>query len=283
LRAHISTDSSARLPSLDGARGLLALVVLLAHFAALAGYPQGLTFAKLSVLGFFLISAYALTVSWREGYAAFLAKRFVRLWPAYAVAMAVGVRLTGLALPWHDYFWIPFRPANDYFPQDPVVWSLYTEVYAGLAMPLFVFAGRRHATALAACAALGALAFWRSDFGLGLFFVLGAWAAPRWRFNFAWLNSAVPQALGRISYSLYLIHTAVLVYCRHFAPEIWLVIALPLAMGVATLFYATIEAPSVTASRWVGRMRLQSAVGSRRITNSIWPSASSRQNSISVR
>ena len=283
MRLEISHYSSGRLPSLDGARGLLALVVMAAHIVALAGFPQGLMFARLSVLGFFLISAYALTVSWRPGLGPFLAKRFVRLWPAYAAAMAVGVWLTGLPLPWHDYFWIPFRASDADFPQDPVVWSLYTEVYAGLAMPIIVFAGRRNATALLACVALAALSLWRRDFGLGLFFVLGAWAAPRWRFDFVWLNGPIPQALGRISYSLYLIHTAGIIHCRHFAPEIWLWIAPPLALLVAAGFHQAIEAPSVEASRWVGRRLSQSAVGSRRITNSIWPSASSRQNSISVR
>ena len=289
MSSAVAPPADSRLPSLDGGRGLLALVVMFAHVAALAGLPQGLILARMSVLGFFLISAYALTVSWRPGYVAFVAKRFLRLWPAYAAALAIGAALTGIPLPWHDYFWVPFRPADADFPQDPVVWSLYTEVYASLAMPVFVMAARRTDATVALSALLIALALWRRDFAFGLLFAAGAWAAMRWRFDVVWLNRRTPQALGRISYSLYLIHAPVIVTLRHFAPGFWIWIAVPAAFAAAVLFHRVLEQPSIEASRWVGqrlgarRNEDQSAVGSLRMTNSIWPSASSRQNSISVR
>ncbi len=133
------------------------------------------------------------------------------------------------------------------------MWSLYTEVYASAAMPLFVWATLKNSTTVALALVIGALALLHSDFGYALWFVLGAWAARRGRIDLGWLNASLPQALGRISYSLYLTHGAVIVTCKHFAPGVWLWISLPLALAIATAFYMAIEAPSIEASRRAAR------------------------------
>jgi len=240
---------AGRLPSLDGMRGGLSVVVMLAHFLTATGHTQGLIFARASVYGFFVISAYALTMSWDGGYAVFLVKRCVRLWPAYAAALAIGTVLTGLSPPWHDFFWLPFRGLNSKFPQDPVVWSLYTEVYAGVAMPLIVLVAKRGWTALAAAVACVLLSSLQYDVALGLFFIAGAYAATRVDFDFGVLNGALPQWLGKISYSLYLTHAMTIISCKHFLPHVWMLIAVPLSFLGAVVFHRYVEAPSIQLSR----------------------------------
>jgi len=238
-----------RIPSLDGARGILALVVMLAHFAALEGYRQGLPYATLSVYGFFFISGYALTVGWQGFYVPFLVKRFVRLWPMYAVALAIGSMLTGVDTPWHDFFWAPFRNRHTAFPQDPPVWSLYTEVYAGIAMPLIILSARNGWTAVVATLACLLMSGLQGDFVLAPFFIAGAFAATRIRFDVAILNGAIAQWLGKISYSLYLTHALTIVACKHASPVWWSLVSIPLAFLVAAAFQVLIEGPSIRFSR----------------------------------
>ena len=240
---------AGRLPSLDGLRGVLAVVVMLAHFTSALGEPRGLPLARTSVYGFFVISAYALTVSWESGYLVFVLKRFVRLWPAYAAALAIGTLLTGFPTPWHDFFWVPFRGYNTPFPQDPVVWSLYTEVYASAAMPLIVLAAKRNATAIATAIVCCLLSAFQYDLALAPFFIAGAYAATRVGFDFAVLNWSAPQWLGKISYSLYLTHAMTIITCKHFLPHFWMLIAIPFSFGVAMVFYRYVEAPSIQLSR----------------------------------
>ena len=69
-----------------------------------------------------------------------------------------------------------------------------------------------------------------------------------------WLRRAPWQFLGRISYSLYLVHYPILLALAHtfygrFALP-WLMLPfLVLALGVATAMYALVEAPSITLGR----------------------------------
>lgn len=109
--------------------------------------------------------------------------------------------------------------------------------------------------------------------------------APRWVLLIAELFTALASAifvamaisfpaprkhrvlglLGRISYSLYLVHQVaimgviLLFFGRYPAPVLW-VISITASLGLASLFYFVVEAPSIAASRAVRRSR-QAAVG----------------------
>ncbi|HYA73390.1 MAG TPA: acyltransferase family protein [Roseiarcus sp.] len=255
--------SGARYASLDGLRGVLAAFVMLAHFQQSAGHPGLLPFAKGCVEAFFVISAYALTVSWNGRFGAFLGKRFLRLWPGYALSLAIASYVSGVAVEWTDYFWYPFKGFNIGCAADPVVWSLYTEVYANLAMPLIILLGRRTWTTALVCISLILLHRYGEDVVYGLFFVVGSYAT-RFQFDFALLNSRFCQWLGKISFSLYLTHEIVIGVCKFHFPSIWEYVAIPLCLVVATAFWIAVEKPSLWASRqfgkWIGGQPARSSI-----------------------
>ena len=242
----------ARVLSIDGLRGILAAIVVLAHFAVRLGTEQLLPLASTCVCGFFLISSYALTLSWRGGYATFLGKRFLRLWPAYAVAMMIGAFFTGVPVAWHDYFWFPFKGRYGHFDQDPVVWSLYVEVYASLAMPLIILVSSNAILASFVGAGFVLAGGWDINFSYAPFFLAGSFLA-RAPFDFAILNSRFVQWLGRISYSLYLTHCLVIMFLESFYPSTWTYVSIPVCLLVAHVFHAVIEQPSISASQRLGK------------------------------
>ena len=249
LAATTSRERGARVRSLDGLRGYMALIVMLAHFGVKLGHGELLPLARLCVYGFFLTSSYALTLSWRGRYFNFVVKRLLRLWPAYAAAIAAGGWVIGMPPRWPDFFWFPFRTCDDYISQDPVVWSLYLEVYASFCMIVIVPACARIDTTVAATAAV-ILATWAVTPNLlpAIFFIAGSYAR-RMSFDFAFFNSALAQALGRISYSLYLTHCVVILFLERVWPETWSYLALPCIFVAAAAFYGLIERPSLRLSR----------------------------------
>ena len=81
-----------RLGSLDALRGVLALAVLSCH---LTGAPWPSWVAGRAVDGFFILSGYVLCRGYDGRYAAFLARRAVRLWPVYAACITATALLAG--------------------------------------------------------------------------------------------------------------------------------------------------------------------------------------------
>jgi peptidoglycan/LPS O-acetylase OafA/YrhL len=70
----------------------------------------------------------------------------------------------------------------------------------------------------------------------------------------SFLRSAIPQFLGRISYSLYLVHATVLFALVHLLYGRWplaliLALFLPLSITLAWLFHLAIEVPAIHAGR----------------------------------
>ncbi len=131
-----------RVPALDGLRGVLACVVLAYHAA-----PTDVTLftlSKLAVFAFFAISGWALTLSWDGRYPTFLLRRFVRLWPVYALCLGMGYFLSGHPVVWTQFVWYPLIDPNDPIPIDPPAWSLCIEALLMPAMPLFVLAAGGH-------------------------------------------------------------------------------------------------------------------------------------------
>jgi len=131
----------SRLSSIDGLRGLLALVVVYEHTRGnvLLGHTDAP--GQFAVMAFFVMSGYVLTRGWDGDFLAFLAKRFVRLWPLFALCFAVGASVRHMAPAWTYFFWYPF--VYD-FEKSPVLlanspmWSQFVEAWAALLMPLIV-------------------------------------------------------------------------------------------------------------------------------------------------
>ena len=241
-----------RLPAVDGLRGLMALIVLCFHLTL----PLGIVFlakpANVAVCGFFVLSGYVLTRSWDGGFGVFVARRFLRLWPVYALCLGVGYAIAEIHPVWSQFFWYPVLTANAKPKIDPPIWSLCIEAWAMLFMPFFVWVGTGRLLRVALGFALVSLAgLLYAKFAFGLFFLAGAVLA-RWEFRNRFLESAFPQWVGHISYSLYLTHWLVFaVAMRAFGP--WgLIASTPIAFLVGWLVWRLVEWPSILASRSIG-------------------------------
>lgn len=85
-------------------------------------------------------------------------------------------------------------------------------------------------------------------------FVLAAWFCPSVRRVF---ETRFLQGLGRISFSLYLVHEPIVVSARLLtatqSPWVAIAVGVPTAIGVAVLFERLVEAPMHRLSRRVGR------------------------------
>jgi peptidoglycan/LPS O-acetylase OafA/YrhL len=90
-------------------------------------------------------------------------------------------------------------------------------------------------------------------FGAGLIVLVSVIWTPFAHF----LELRIVQWLGRISFSLYLVHVPILIATAWFLRGIawyWTpVVAIPIALLVATLFTRFIERPSHRLSQWIGR------------------------------
>jgi peptidoglycan/LPS O-acetylase OafA/YrhL len=249
MAGETSATIPARLPAVDGLRGLLALVVVLWHATEPLQGNALLVPANLAVCGFFVLSGYVLTRGWDASLPEFLVRRFVRLWPAYAVCLTLAFAVAGAWPQWTLYAWWPVvSPAV-----DPPIWSLCVEAVAMPFMPLFVLAGRGRPVLVAAALAAGAMALgahWRV--GYATFFVAGAFLS-RWAFRNRWLESPIPQALGQISYSLYLSHWILMSAARSIFGPWGALMSVPLAFPLAWALWRAVEAPSIEASRALRR------------------------------
>ena len=116
-----------------------------------------------------------------------------------------------------------------------------------LAMPIFVWLDGqlwRRLLGLIACLAC----FWIvPQFLFGPCFILGAYAA-RLKFRLRFLEHALPQWLGHISYPLYLSHWLVLTYLP--GPMVGRIAA---AFILAQILTVTVERWSIRASRRISR------------------------------
>jgi len=243
---------SARVTGLDGLRGLLAAYVMVAHLANAYGEGALIGGASVAVMGFFVISGYVLTRSWNGNFPSFIVRRFLRLWPVYALSLLVGGCMIHKAPPLSLYFWYPFDIHGD-IPYNPVTWSLFVEAWSALFMPLIVWIGRRPLPTAVSIVLLTALQPVSKDISFGAYIVLGSYLT-RYTFEDKYFGDKITQWLGKISYSLYLLHLLVIAACRYYFPDIAIYIAIPASLAVATVVWLFVERPSILLSRYFGRL-----------------------------
>lgn len=246
--------TAGRNAALDGIRGALALGVLLFHaaggeFTAARGVGQSFVF------GFFILSGFVLTATWRKGeFLAFLVRRVVRLWPVYAVCLAGAALAAGHAPDLREWVFLRRAPilSNWTYSLDPARWSLFIEIRAILFMPLIVWIGRRGPGHLLAgsLACFGLAFLGEANFVFGPFFLVGAYLT-RYRIRAALFELPAAQWLGRISYPLYLSHHMIL---HQISAPLW--VRLVLCFAVAQALTMTVERLSLAGSRAVARRPL---------------------------
>lgn len=259
----MSVEQPQRVASVDGLRGLLAAFVMFAHFVNAAGDGRFIGVANVCVIAFFVISGYVLTRGWRGEYAGFLVRRFVRLWPLYALCLAVGGWLSANPAPLGNFLWYPFMGIDRQAPQDPVTWSLFVEAWAMPFMPLIIAVARRPRWMLPVLAALALAKPWFHDLYYGAFFIVGSHLASR-AISSPFLESAPVQWLGRVSYSLYLSHVLVIGVLKFHVGHAWIYLAIPLCLLVAQILCVSVEQPSIALSRRAGRF-VERALAARRL------------------
>src|ERR1700679_590520 len=103
----------SRVAAIDGLRGLLAVVVLAWHVCSPFGAAWMLVFANVAVGLFFVLSGYVLTRGWDGRIGVFLVRRFLRLWPVYALCLGVCYLLAGVHPVWSEFAWYPLIGPND--------------------------------------------------------------------------------------------------------------------------------------------------------------------------
>ena len=246
--------ASARVTAIDGLRGLLAVVVLAWHVCAPFGIDLMLVLAKIAVALFFVLSSYVLTRSWEGRFGEFLARRALRLWPVYALCLAAGYIIAGVPPVWSEFLWYPMIGPNDQPAIDPPAWSLCLEVWAMPFMPLIIWSSSNITRGIICAAVAMLVGLIVPQIAVLCLFVAGA-LVSHISFRNRLLEAAIPQWLGRVSYSLYLSHALVMkVFVRAFGA--WGgVVAIPAALGIGWLIWWSVERPSIKVSRRIGRWR----------------------------
>src|SRR4029079_919849 len=159
--------------------------------------------------------------------------RVGRVGPCDAAALAAGYIIAGRNPEWSQFFWYPIIDPRDPTTVDAPIWSLVLEAWAMPFMPLIVWVGTASFSraALAMFVTICAGCFYAPILVLG-FFIAGAFLSRKMVRN-AWLESAIPQWLGKISYSLYLTHFLVVtVFVTLFGP-LGAILCLPVVFGIA--------------------------------------------------
>ncbi len=211
-----------------------------------------------AVIFFFVLSGLVLTRQWDGHFGRFLLGRFLRLWPVFALCLACGYALAGTRPEYAEFFWIPW-PRYDANHICPPLWSLFIEAWSALLMPAIVWSARGGVVRSLACiAALVSLtivyypptAFLRAFESYLVFFVVGA-ALSRTALRSPMLESRLPQFLGRISYSLYLVHWLAIEAGRRWFGPAGVYAAVPLAFLAAWGVWWAVERPSISLARRV--------------------------------
>jgi peptidoglycan/LPS O-acetylase OafA/YrhL len=212
----LEIDRSARLPVLDGLRGIAAVLVMLHHVSPYFGLPGLAQRGYLAVDFFFMLSGFVLTLAYEQrmgdGSAfRFLISRAARLWPLLCVGILISgagqlaLRHDAIAPPYVllviccSLLFVPLAGANlGIYQLDGPQWSITFELIANFvhARLLCKLNDRRLlAFALTCGCVLAALTQWFGDAGMGgtvtnwwggffrvgFGYALGVWFGRRYR------------------------------------------------------------------------------------------------------
>jgi peptidoglycan/LPS O-acetylase OafA/YrhL len=246
-----------RIHALDGLRGVLALSVVATHFVTII-HPSGwLILSQLPVAAFFVLSGMVLTRAYDGRYRAFLAARFMRLWPVYGLSLAAGYLISGRHPVWLEFLWIPW-PGYDGDVVNGPIWSLIIEAWSAPLLPFIAWSGSgplsRWLLANAVFAFAGAVF---SPLLFGLLFTAGARLSSLDVKSRA-LERPAMLWLGKVSYSLYLTHWLVFRALTTALGPAGAYAGLVLVLPVAWIVWRCVERPSIALSRRVyqaGRLR----------------------------
>jgi peptidoglycan/LPS O-acetylase OafA/YrhL len=247
----LTRGEPGRVHALDGLRGILACIVVAVHVLTIVRPGPWLMLSQIPVALFFVLSGLVLTRAWDGRYGAFLARRFVRLWPVFALSLAAGYALAGTAPVWAEFVWIPW-PRYDGDTINGPVWSLFIEAWFAPLMPLIVWGSAGRWRMLGSVAGFLLIGLKVPQLLFGCLFVLGGYLSSGTYRN-AWLESRPVQWLGKVSYSLYLTHWLVLKAAAGLVGRWGAVAALPAVFLVAWAVWRVVEQPSIAWSRAVGR------------------------------
>jgi peptidoglycan/LPS O-acetylase OafA/YrhL len=215
-------DPKDRFIALDGLRGIAAICVVVMH--GLSGFalePAYLPHAQLAVDFFFMLSAFvianAYTARMQSGLTVrgFLSIRWIRLFPLYAVGLAIGIGAFAIkasergievgpgALIADVALGLAFLPTPltvgswlSAFPFNPPAWSLFFEWMANLAWATALF--RLRASWIFAFAVVAGLFFCRQALALD-----GVDGGSRWtNLGFGILRVAFPFLVGLFIWSM---------------------------------------------------------------------------------
>jgi peptidoglycan/LPS O-acetylase OafA/YrhL len=236
---------------LDGLRGVLALSIVAVHTASFMTRSPALMLSQIPVGIFFVMSGLVLTRAYDGRFGAFLLRRFIRLWPVFAVCLAAGYLLARVHPVWLEFIWVPY-PTYDGDRIDGPVWSLFIEAGAAFFMPLIVWSAAGTLwRSLMVCLLFAAGARVFHPFLFGPLFVIGAYLS-RTEFHVAALERPWAQWLGRVSYSLYLSHWLVLKAGVMAWGPLGVLAVLPAVLPMAWLVWRLVEYPSIRLSRIAG-------------------------------
>ena len=246
-----------RIPFLDAIRGILASVVVAHHILMWEGLNVLDGVAALAVCCFFILSGYVLARGYDGNVLAFFVRRFIRLWPVYAVCLTSGYLLYGDSPTWQELIWWPTPRLQSLAKIDLPAWTLYIEAWATPLLPVLVWIARWNRIAtLAVATSLFVVSLFMMD-GIYVsivyfaFFAIGIACS---QFELSLPDTAPPLALwlGRIGYSLFLSHWVVLTGLLMVLGR-WAVLpAVPAIFVVALGVWWAIERPSIRVSRQVG-------------------------------
>ena len=249
-------ERASRLPALDGLRGVLATTVVIDHALMELGSEAFGLAASSAVVVFFVMSGLVLTRSWPGNFGLFLARRFVRLWPVFALSLAAAGLLAWRVPAVFEFIWLPF-PRYDANVLCPPMWSIFLEAWMALLMPAVVWsaAGGRWRTLGSTILCVGLAAYLRPErlelralLSYSVCFVAGAGLSGiSW--HSALLEKPALQWLGRISYSLYLTHWLVLRAATEAFGQAGTMVGVLASFAVAEIVWRYVENPSIQLSR----------------------------------
>lgn len=260
----LATANAKRYVALDGLRGLLAITVVIHHYAQLY-HVNWMGKAWISVDAFFILSGFVITHSYaakiQSGmhFSDFAKSRLLRLYPMYLVGLALG--LTGLLfaiqdtnvsrldlsfstlaglliLPYFNHLAWPIAGAvhtGTIFPMNDPAWSLFFELFVNFLFFAWIVQVKR----------------WSGKLLLGTAFVLYLWAAQIFGIHSGWgtdnFMGGIPRvilyfSLGCVIYSIHLKVSKQALYRAAFLAVI-LIAGFSLKNTAATYFLLLVVSP----------------------------------------